>query len=76
MVNCCGCVDRCADVISQTMKDSQIHLILTAVWVMLIIPTLLWWRDSILWIAFMSLYANIAGHWAAYEGAKAKEGQS
>lgn len=36
-------------------------------------PTLLWWRESILWVGFMSLYANVVGHWSSYEAAKAKE---
>ena len=46
------------------------HLVLAAVWVLLIIPTLLWWSNSILWVAFMSLYANVAGHWSAYEASR------
>lgn len=39
----------------------------------MIIPTLIWWKDSVLWVALMSLWANIASHWSAIEGAKAKE---
>lgn len=46
---------------------------LALVWAVLAIPTVLWWRESILWVAFMSLYANVAGHWAAYQGARAEE---
>lgn len=42
-------------------------------WTALIVPTLIWWRDSILWVAFMSLYANIVGHLSAFEAARAKE---
>jgi hypothetical protein len=54
-------------------SDRQVHIALVTVWVLLIIPTLIWWRTSILWIAFMSLYAIITGHWGAYEAAKAKD---
>jgi hypothetical protein len=53
--------------------DRQVHLILVACWVLLIIPTIIWWKDSILWVAFMSLYAIVTGHWGAYEAAKAKD---
>lgn len=53
--------------------DRQVHLIGVAVWVVLIIPTMIWWRESILWVAFMSLYAIITSHWGAYEAAKAKD---
>lgn len=42
------------------------HGAATIVWILLIIPTILWWRDSIVWIVFMSLWANIASHHAGY----------
>ena len=31
---------------------------------------LLLWKQSILWIAFMSLDANVAGDWSAYQAAR------
>lgn len=49
------------------------HGVLTAVWALLIIPTLLWWNDSILWVLLMSLWANVAAHFAAWQGARAEE---
>lgn len=49
-----------------------VHLTLTTVWALLTIPTLVWWRESILWVAFMSLYANVAAHWSAFQGARAE----
>lgn len=55
------------------MKASRRHLWLTLLWISLIVPTLLWWRDSVFWVALMSLYANIVGHWSAFEAARAKE---
>jgi hypothetical protein len=54
-------------------SDRQVHLLLLFVWVLLLVPTIIWWRDSILWVAFMSLYAIITSHWGAYEAAKAKD---
>lgn len=60
---------------SSRPKSSTIHTALTLVWVALVLPTLLWWRDSVQWVALMSLWANIASHWAAREAAKAKESQ-
>lgn len=35
--------------------------------------TVLWLKDSILWVAFMSLYANIASEAAAKEAKKAQK---
>jgi hypothetical protein len=51
----------------------HIHWTLTALWALMLIPTLLWWSDSILWVAAMSLYANVAGHWAAAQASEADE---
>lgn len=35
------------------------------VFVALIPPTLLWWSESIAYIAYLSVYAIIAAHWSA-----------
>lgn len=41
-------------------------------WLLMIVPTLLWLKDSVLWVALMSLYAN----WKTADGAhEAKEAQ-
>lgn len=50
---------------------ARFNLTMTLVWMTLVIPTLLWWKQSILWIALMSVYANIVGHWSAYQGSRA-----
>lgn len=50
-----------------------VHRALATTWLLLAIPTMLWWSQSILWVAFMSLYANVASHWAAAEAAEAGE---
>lgn len=50
----------------------RFHLVATLAWALLLIPTLLWWSQSILWVATMSLYANVAAHWSAYQGARAE----
>ena len=39
---------------------------LTLVWLLLIIPTMVWWKDSILWVAMMSIWANVASHFTGY----------
>lgn len=48
------------------------HLAMVLVWTALLIPTLVWWKDSILWIGLMSDYALIVSHWSAYQGARAE----
>lgn len=49
------------------------HRGMALIWLGLAIPTLLYWSESILWIAFMSLYANVAAHWGAAQAAEADE---
>lgn len=46
------------------------HRVLQWTWALLLVPTLLWWKDSILWVASMSLYANFVGHASAAEAAE------
>lgn len=49
------------------------HRSMIIVWGILLIPTLVWWKDSVTWVAIMSLYANLVGHWSAYQAVKAEE---
>jgi len=52
--------------------QGAVHLALAFLWIAAIPPTLLWWRDSVLWVALMSLWANIASHFAAWQAAQAE----
>lgn len=51
------------------MKPAEaVHLGLAGLWVALLVPTLVWWADSVLWVAVMSVYACVFGSitaWAA-----------
>lgn len=49
------------------------HLALAGLWAVLIIPTVLLWADSVLWIGLVSCYANAVGHWAGYDAARAED---
>jgi hypothetical protein len=55
------------------MNQCRIHMTALAIWLLLGIPTFLWWKTSLLWIVAMSWYAIVASHWSAYEGARAKQ---
>ena len=50
----------------------QMHGYLTLFWVAALFVTVGWWRDSILWVALMSVWANIAGHWSAWQAVNAE----
>lgn len=51
----------------------RFNAVMTIVWLALVVPTVLLWRESILWIALMSVWANVAGHMGAWAGARAEE---
>ncbi len=48
---------------------AKVHLSLAAVWLVLIVPTVLLWPESVLWVALMSCYALMAAHLASYQAA-------
>lgn len=49
------------------------HLVMTFVWGILLIPTLLWWRQSVLWVALMSVWANLASHFSAWQASRGEK---
>lgn len=50
----------------------NVHLWLAIGWALLAIPTVLVWRNSILWVSFMSIYAIVISHLAAWAAKKAE----
>lgn len=54
---------------------TKFHKYATIVWILLLIPSILFWKESILWIILMSVWANIAGHWSAYQASRAEQEQ-
>lgn len=51
----------------------KFHLGMIVVWLLLAIPSILWWKTSVLWVIILSLYANIVGHLSGYSGARAEK---
>jgi hypothetical protein len=50
----------------------RFHLFMVCAWALLAIPGLLWWKESITFVVIMSLYANLAAEFAAYQGARSE----
>lgn len=51
------------------------HLAMMIVWPILMIPTIIWWKNSVVWVAALSLYANFASEFAAWHGANTEKHQ-
>ena len=51
----------------------RLHLVMTVVWFSLVVPTVIFWADSVLWVALISCYANAVGHFSAWQATRAEE---
>jgi hypothetical protein len=49
------------------------HLISIFVWLALVPPTVIWWKNSIRWIGFMSVYAIVLSHFTAYMAGRTEQ---
>lgn len=50
-----------------------VHGMMTGVWAVLVVPTVIWWHDSVLWIGLISCYANAVGHFSAWQASRAEK---
>lgn len=50
--------------------NTHLHTFMMVFWILMIPVTLIWLKDSVLWIAMMSLYANIESSASAREAKK------
>lgn len=52
----------------------RFHMVMLLVWLIAgSAATLLWLSDSVPWVAWMSVYAIVTGHWSGYQGARAED---
>lgn len=51
----------------------RFHATMTIVWLLLAVPSLIWWAHSILWVILLSVWANVASHFGAWQGARAED---
>ncbi len=54
----------------------RFHAAMTILWLLLVVPTVVWWRNSVPWLAIMSVWANFAGHFGSWQGARAEDAAS
>lgn len=51
------------------------HVVGFWVWLALAYPTIVWWKESILWVAIMSLYTILIDHLTGWGAARAEGDQ-
>lgn len=60
--------DRIPTIDAQNL--ATFHFYMTCAWVILIVPSVLWWSQSVKWIVIMSVWANVAGHFSAWQASR------
>lgn len=50
--------------------QARLHLCLTGAWLVAAVPICLFLSSSIPFLVFVSVYANVAGHWSGYQAAR------
>lgn len=51
------------------IRSRRFHLIMSGVWLALLVPSVTIWKESIIWLVFMSWYANFITHIDSYTSA-------
>lgn len=51
----------------------RFHAVVTLVWLTLVPPSIIWWKESITWVVMMSVWANVAAHFSAWQATRAEE---
>lgn len=54
------------------LKENH-DLVEAMIWCVLAIPTILIWRDAVVWVAVMSVYANAKTAHSAWKAERAKQ---
>jgi hypothetical protein len=58
--------------VSSELPDRR-HQLLGWMWITLTIPSVLWWKESIIWVILLSLYANAESSFAAHQAKKSNQ---
>jgi uncharacterized membrane protein YdbT with pleckstrin-like domain len=51
----------------------RFHAVATLIWLALVVPSLLWWSHSLVWIILLSVWANVASHFGAWQSTRAED---
>ena len=46
------------------------HGWMTLTWVLMVVPSILWWRNSVAYLVMLSVYAVVMGHWSSWQAAR------
>lgn len=61
-----------AEVLTRARTWQNIHAISALLWLALCVPGIIWWRASVPFVVFASLWANVATHASAWQATRAE----
>lgn len=64
--------DKILSLLQDPIFLKKFHGWATTVWIILVIPSVLFWSESVTWVVLMSVWANVAGHWSSWQAARAE----
>ena len=56
--------------LARHLEATKVHLALSGLWALLVIPGVTLWKESITFVVMVSIYANFVGHVSSYQAAK------
>lgn len=59
-------------ILSSPLFMQRFHASAAIVWLLLLAPSWFWWRSSLFFVLAISLYANFATHWGAWQAARSE----
>jgi hypothetical protein len=65
-------IKKALDGLNNATVTYKVHAIAAVSWMLLVIPSWFFWRNSIFWVCFISLYANFVSHWGAWQAVRAE----
>lgn len=68
-----GLASRAGGCVFRRCSLRHVHAALTAAWLVIAVPAVVWWRDSVPFLVFVSVYANFVGHWSSWQAARAED---
>ena len=48
----------------------RFHGAATVFWVLMVVPSVLWWRTSVPYLVMLSVYAVVMGHWSSWQSSR------
>lgn len=61
--------------LSDPVFMTKFHAVMTIFWLVMTIPALLFWKESILYVILISQWANVAAHWSSFQAAHSEKAQ-